>query len=336
MKVTFFPLQAHCFAFGGFEIQMLSTYNAIKDNTDVEVSLIDPWNRNCHFDIAHFWGLDIANYQNIFWAKKLGKKTVMTVLLGNTVTKTDLLKAHAFRLLRVGNSIRNMLNQIDAFIVVNAKQKQVAIDLWNIPETKIFIVPNTVNKKFFDIGTKQEDKPFEKYILTAGNICNRKNQLNLAKACAYTDINLVLVGKVLTGEDAYGKVLEDFIKDKENILWIRGLPEYSNELVNLVRNSSAFALLSNQENQPISLLEAVACEVPLIISDEDFAYQEFYENSFKVNQLDVDSIRKAIETVVNDPDKYMTPKEKINNCLESAVGRSYADVYKCLSNKTIL
>src|SRR3569623_2271318 len=61
MRVKFFPWQPHCFAFGGFDMQMLDTLDSIK-NVGVDASKLDIWSRDNNFDIIHLWGVGMLNY----------------------------------------------------------------------------------------------------------------------------------------------------------------------------------------------------------------------------------------------------------------------------------
>ena len=57
MKVRVLPLQPHCFAFGGFEIQMLSALEAVRA-CGVDAQPMDIWSRNADFDIFQLQSLE--------------------------------------------------------------------------------------------------------------------------------------------------------------------------------------------------------------------------------------------------------------------------------------
>src|SRR4051812_48074208 len=80
MKVRVAPLQPHCFAFGGFELQMLDALEAAR-RAGVAIQQLDPWSRDDAFEIVHVWGLETANASLVMWAKRAGKKVVLTALL---------------------------------------------------------------------------------------------------------------------------------------------------------------------------------------------------------------------------------------------------------------
>lgn len=330
MKAVFFPLQAHCFAYGGFEIQMLAAHNAIKGfPKHVEVSLINPWEKDSQFDISHFWGLEISNYGNIYWSKRSGKAVVLTALLGYFDSYSQVIKHYLSKYVGVNKARFKMLQFIDVLVVVNEIQKRNAIRFYGVSEYKVFVVPNIVNAKYFQNKVSSNFKsPFQNFILSVGNICRRKNQLLLVKACLEARINLILVGKILTGEDDYAQEIEELTFNKSNIIWIKGLKEDSDELVGMVKSCSAVALISNEETQPISLLEAAVCQKPIIIAKKSYANQKYYSNAYKVNNNSKDELINACRAVLSEPAKYITPLNILEECKETSVAESYIEIYK--------
>ena len=143
------------------------------------------------------------------------------------------------------------------------------------------IIPNIVEDSFFKPPNFDFKKKYgiEQYVLCTGNICARKNQYNLALACINLNLNLVLIGNVLDGENMYGDKLAALEKEHQNIKWIRHMESGSDELVSAYYNCAVYALPSNSETQPISALEAVAMEKPLVLLDRRYAHQSFYVNA---------------------------------------------------------
>lgn len=309
---------------------MLSAFQAIKkynERTDLQVERIDLWNRECDFDIAHFWGLELANYNNIFWAKKSGVKVVLTALLGYMEGPVAQAKHMVAKYIGPGKRIHQLVQLVDCLVVVNDMQKTIAIKYYGFNEDRVHVVPNCISEKFFTSMQASETKPNDKYVLCTGNICIRKNQLVLVHACIQSQTNLVLVGKVLDGEAEYGNMIAELVEKHHNITWIKGLNEHSDELVRLIKNCACFALVSTSENQPISLLEAAASQKPLIISDRAFAKQTFFENAYLVSPASVADISVAIKSVLDNPSKYITSPEIMGACTERAIAMGYIDTY---------
>jgi len=324
--VRYLPYQPHCFAFGGFELQMLSTYNAVK-STGLNIQKMDVWDRDDKFNILHCWGLGLGNYENVFWARKSKKKVVVTALSTHFETLKDIVKFNISSLVYKQRLVKEMAQNVDVLVVLNDLQADIYHKFYKVPKSKIRIIPNIVNDAFFNLRDKAMNSGNNDYLLCVGNICARKNQVLLASACAEKNIPLVLIGKTIPGEEQYEKRLKAIIENNANITWINGLKENSDELVDYFVNCKAFALPSFNEQQPISLLEAAILNKPLIIADLDYAKQKYYKNSFLVNPKSLTSIKNGVQIVMQNPETYIPDYDLLLNCKDTNVAKSYADIY---------
>jgi glycosyltransferase involved in cell wall biosynthesis len=336
VKVKYFPCQPHCFAFGGFDLQMLNTLDAVI-KAGVEASKLDIWSRDNDFDILHLWGVGPHNYHLIDWAKKAGKKIVATVLspyYDTFKSKLGFYYRHFFPDY-VGQLI-HYYQIIDKIIVLNNLQLNVLNKYYRVPASKMEIIPNIIEDKYFDIPEFDFKKKYgiNNYVLCTGNISPRKNQYNLALACINLKINLVLIGNILDGELTYGKQLETIIAAHKNILWIRELPKASDELVAAYYNCSVYALPSKEETQPISALEAAAMRKPLVLIDRMYAHQSFYQGAVLSKSPSVKNIEMALKHAMTiNVLQEMNPE--LLNCKEKVVGNKYKMCYLNLSQKTL-
>jgi len=330
MKINFLPFQPHCFAFGGFEVQMLATFDALAEE-GVKVSKMDVWSRNQDFEILQCWGLDIANYENIKWAKKTGKKVVVTALLSYYETFVEKTRFFASSLMYKQKIIKEMLPFIDSIVVLNDLQAEVLVKNYGFPKSKIFIIPNVVSDFFFK---KRNNTQNGDYILTVGNICERKNQISLAKAAIKIGLPLVIIGKTISGEESYGEALEKISSKSENkITWIKGLQENSAELISYYANCMIFALPSFTEQQPISILEAAVLGKPILTSNRAFGKQDYYRNSMLINPSDENSIFLGLQNMLTAPLKYVPDFEHLLSCKASSVATSYDNMYRQIYEK---
>ncbi|WP_406824412.1 glycosyltransferase family 4 protein [Pedobacter sp. KACC 23697] len=325
MKIKFLPFQSHCFAFGGFEIQMLATFDAL-DALGASVSKMDVWSRDQDFEILHCWGLDIGNYENIKWAKKSGKKVVVTALLGYYETLKEKARFLISSIMYKQRIIIEMLENIDAIVVLNDLQAEVLKKNYNLPDSKIFIIPNIVGEIFFEKRLQSSDNG---YVLTVGNVCARKNQILLAKACQALNLPLVIIGKMMSGEEKYGEELEKMVTNSGGLInWINGLKENSDELVDYFLNCKMFALPSHAEQQPISILEASVLGKPILTSDLAFGRQIYYHNSMLVNPSDYNSILNGLKLITYFKGEANIPSfDKVRECSSQYVADSYLNVY---------
>jgi glycosyltransferase involved in cell wall biosynthesis len=338
MKVRVASLQPHCFAFGGFEIQMISALEATRE-AGVDVQRLDPWSRDVNFDIMHVWGLDIAQTQTIKWARKSHKQIVMTAWLPYVTIQHRLYYA-ASSLCGVVRMRRKLLDIVDILVVVNELQASAAQVLLGVHESKIKVIPNIIESQYFSNGAVNPDQPigFEHYVLCTGNICKRKNQLKLAKAAINGGYSLLIIGDVLQGEEGYATELGGVIEGHKSVRWIRGVAPGSATLVSAYANCMAFALPSLIEQQPISALEAAAAGKPLLLADRAYAQQKYFKNAYLVDPNSELSIQDGLGRIKECPTDYIPEKVFLNECTREKVGLAYRDVYdliqeSILSNK---
>lgn len=331
IKVKFFPLQAHSLAFGGFEIQMLTLLENLQKYSDVNAEKIDVWSRDNVYDVAHFWGLEGANFNNIFWAKNNNKKVVITVLLSYYEKFVSIMYDKVSKYIGPKKIGLEILSMVDAVVVVNDLQQDIARRIFKVPYEKVHIIPNIIHDNFF---YKSKDPITVKdYILCTGNICQRKNQLNLVKACIRLKKELIIVGKVLPGEEDYGNMVDELAVANSNIIWIKGLEQNSKDLIKLVQECRVFALLSKSETQPISVLEVIGYGKQLLLSDKKFAYQSYFNKAKKINPDSLDSICKGIESVYSNPNLYKADEKLVTQLTGETVALQYEELYKKLVDK---
>jgi len=327
VKVRVLPAQPHCFAFGGFDIQMLAALEAAR-GAGVDARALDAWSRDADFDVLHVWGLEAAHTLAVTWARRAGKRIVMTALLPY-LTLARRLRQWGSYVIGPARWRRQLLACVDVLVVVNDLQREAAAQLYGLPMEQIAVVPNIVGEPFFQPASaplREDSSP--PYVLCTGNICERKNQLRLAQAAVAAGCSLRLIGNALTGEEVYAAALSEYVARHATIRWIKGLQAGSPELVRVYRAAAAFALPSIDETQPISLLEAAAAGIPLLTSERPFARQKYYRNARLVDPLSVDSIRDGLQQVIAQPRDHVAPAGLLGECRQEVVGRAYRAAYQ--------
>jgi glycosyltransferase involved in cell wall biosynthesis len=323
------PFQPHCFAFGGFEVQMIAALNSALV-AGANIAPLDFWRREADFDVLHLWGLELQHAGTAKWAHAAGKKIVLSALVNYPGWKSTLrYKASAW--IGPAKLRRPMLSMLDCITVVNDAQARYLIRTVGLPAGKVAIVPNLVEDIFYatEPSAQGDDAGSGNYVLCVGNICRRKNQLNLIGACRNLGVPLLLVGEELAGEEDYGRTVAQIIADS-GFRWLRGLNPGSNELANAYRHASVFALPSHEEAQPISALEAAAARVPLVLGDLAYAKQEFYKNAALANPRSVSAIAAAIRRAMDNPGAHRVPASTIEECRSQRIGAAYSAIYQRL------
>jgi len=324
MKIKYYPNQPHCFAFGGFEIQMLDAFDSVK-KLGVEAEKLDIWSRDNDFDILHVWGFDYHTFNVINWAKLSGKKVIATVLLSYFDSYRK--RISYYKNYNHYHFLKKKYNELDALVVVNDIQADIANRFYGVEKSKIEIIPNIIKEPYF-VKPKLSFSGIHNisgYLLSVGNICIRKNQLKLAELAIKLDKKLVLIGKPIEGENEYAEQLEKLIKGNENILWIKELTSGSEELVSAYYDSKLFILLSDEETQPISVLEAIAANKPTILLNKTYAKQSCFQTATLCNN-DFESIENHINRIFSN--NIYVENTNVLNCTKENVGMKYEEVYK--------
>jgi glycosyltransferase involved in cell wall biosynthesis len=330
MKVKYLPWQPHCFAFGGLEIQMLSTFQAVLD-AGVDAEKMDVWSRDNDFDILHVWGFDNVHQVAVYYAKKSEKKVVITSLFQDFNSVSRIIRHNLSRYVGPVRHMLKLAQMADSIVVVNEMEVDIATKYFNIPSSKITYIPNIVNQKYYDIvNTPSDFMGLSNYVLCTGNVCVRKNQLNLVKACKLNGVSLMILGNALLGEDEYCQQVQQLVNETENIIWIKGIKENDDQLLNAYKNCSLFALPSLQEQGPISAYEALACGCKVVIAERKYAYQGYYQNVERVDPFSVRDIARGILKVLNDGEKYIPAKGIMDPSKAKNVGLKYKEVYERL------
>jgi len=194
-----------------------------------------------------------------------------------------------------------------------------------VPEKKIEIIPNGIDlseygnqphkrtfKKKFGIG---ED---ERTVLYLGRIHRIKGIDIFVKAFASViekldDVKLVVVGPddgYLGELEALTKVLK--IEDKVLILG----PLYGKNKLEAYVDADVYALPSRYETFPMSVLEAVACGTPVILTENCGITEYFRDKVGLVVNPDSNHLREALLEILLDQDKQDSFRESCNTVIE--------------------
>jgi glycosyltransferase involved in cell wall biosynthesis len=324
------PYQPHCFAFGGFDLQMVAAMESVRA-AGADVGPLDFWRREADFDLLHFWGFEVQQANAVKWARAAGKKIVFSALV-NYPGWRSWLRHMASMAVGPARLRKAMMPAIDCITVVNKARARYLIGTVGFPRQKVTVIPHLVENTFFSAGVGAKSARFGigSYVICVGNVCRRKNQLSLVRACRKLGVPLLLVGSVMTGEDDYGQAVAEAMAVGDGFRWVNGMSPGSAELAEAYRDAAVFALPSYDEQQPISALEAAAMRKPLVLGDLPYAKQEFYEHAAVANPRSVEAIAGAICKTLDNPAAYCPPAAAIEPCRKENVGAAYMEIYQRL------
>jgi glycosyltransferase involved in cell wall biosynthesis len=327
MRVRTVPVQPHCFLYGGFDIQMHRTHEVLR-SVGVDARPLDWWSRDEEFEILHIWGLAPQHESLARIAKSYGKKIALTPLLPYN-TPMGWLRHTAGFVTGRKRPVMEILRNLDVLLVVNKLQADTAMKMFGFPARSIEVIPTILDPLFFDLNLVAAPLGVPaSYVVCAGNICPRKNQVRMAQAALEAGYSMVFVGKAMGGEQAYANEFQRLIDSNPTLQWHKWLSW--EELYRVMRHASAVALPSLQECQPASCLEAVALQKPLLMANEPYAFQEFYSGALTVNARSVRDIATGLRKLMTDPGRYTPKQELVDGCRPDIAARKLRDIFEGL------
>lgn len=144
----------------------------------------------------------------------------------------------------------------------------------------------------------------QNYIIFIGTVQPRKNIIRLIESFKHIDTHqLVIVGKI-TGEGRQSWMSEDILK-RPNELGIEDRVKFlgyvpNEDLVYLLNGAIALTLPSLWEGFGIPVVDAMACGVPVIVSNVSSLPEITGKAGLLVNPVSIDQIEQAIRTITTD------------------------------------
>ncbi|MCL2761286.1 MAG: glycosyltransferase family 4 protein [Desulfuromonadales bacterium] len=208
--------------------------------------------------------------------------------------------------------IPHAVKKSDFIITISEHAKKEIIDDYNISPDKIKIIALGFNPAMsLPRESEKGDKirlkyglP-EKYILYVGTIQPRKNISTLIEAYAKLKSRRDAMPKlVITGrkgwlyEKLFKRIEELGLKD--DIIFTGFLPD--DELPYIYDNALLFAYLSLFEGFGLPPLEAMACGIPVIVSDSTSMPEVVGDAGIKLPPKDIEGVAAAIEKILDNPE----------------------------------
>jgi glycosyltransferase involved in cell wall biosynthesis len=204
------------------------------------------------------------------------------------------------------------LRKAKKIISVSNFSKQEIVDIYNIDSSKISVVHNGYNKFLYK---KNTDLDYEKEILTqygiekpyffyVGRIEKKKNIPRLIDCFAQIKTKdesikekLVLVGDASFGYDETKYIITSFDMNNEVVMpgWVREC-----HLPIIYSGATAFVFPSNYEGFGIPLLQAMACEVPIIASKSSSIPEVVADAAILVDPDDTDAIIDSLRNIATN------------------------------------
>ncbi len=173
-------------------------------------------------------------------------------------------------------------------IAVSEFTRRELVELLHVPDEKVRVVPNAVEREFTRDGPSADGE----YVLAVGTLEPRKNLARLIEAVRRTDIELRVVGaRGWGGVEIAGN----------GVHWLGEVSDV--ELARLYRGAMCVAYPSLYEGFGIPVLEAMACGVP-VVTTRGTAMEEVADGAaVLVDASDPAEIAAGIERAASERDR---------------------------------
>lgn len=336
MRVCIVPEYPVSLMTGGLQVQAFDTYKALQQFApEVQVSLFN-WSENRELaDVYHFIGFPPYMSRVMELVRHAGKPYVITMLFGCPTSRLTLcfatmrrwMKSEIFRLRSRQDAILNA----SAIITITHTDARALRMIHGISPDKIHVVPNGIDDAFFDATPDAWRKTFGDlpFILTVGAVQPRKNQLMLLQAANKIKLPVVIIGPVLPGWEEYATKVE--IEQKINTAyggrWLRELTNENPLLPSAYAACRLFVLLSSEETQPLSVLQAMAAKKPILLLKASYANEPPFDKLPKTTGQNIEVValdlkknfERGIQTSLPDEFRWKNVVNKLVTIYKQAV-----------------
>ncbi len=292
---------------GGGEIQMLALTRALQ-SAGVPARLWRPWEEPlAGVDCLHLFGSLPEHLPVVEAARRHGVPVVLSPiawfdLAGYWREPRPVLR----RLLACGGFLartacprlpswrRRLYHAVDLLMPNSGAEAEQLARYFRVPTERIHVVPNGADERF----ARGDPEPFARlvqtrnFVLCAGRIEPRKNQLALLRAMRGTGVPIVVLGDVVPGHEPYAETCRR-AADPD----VRFVGRFSHDdplLASAYAACGCLVLCSWYETPGLAALEAAMSGAPLVLPQGGSAREYFGPEADYVKPNDLTGIRRAV------------------------------------------
>lgn len=287
--------------------------NGLEDNYDVKINNV----KFC--DIMHYHTIDFKFFLSIPFAKFWGTTVAYVHFVPETLD--DSLNLPAFVKTILYKYLIRFYKSVDHLVVVNPYFIEV-LKNYKIDEAKITYIPNFVSEEnFYNYKQIEINKvkklyniPLDKFIvLGVGQVQHRKGILDFIEvAKSLPDIQFIWAGGFSFGiiTDGYKELKKEIENPPSNLKFIGIVTrEHMNDIYNI---ADLMFLPSYKELFPMSVLEAMALKIPILLRDLDIYHNILFDSYLRGK--DTSEFIAIIKRIQNKGKSYISSSEKSWKC----------------------
>ena len=292
---------------GGGEIQMLALADSLRE-IGVDARLWRPWEeRLAQSDCLHLFGSAAEHLPVVRTARRHDVPVVLS-----TIAWFDLasywsqprwlpgrLRAAAGFVARAGcprlpSWRRRLYQAVDLALPNSNAEAEQLVRYFGLPYERIHVVPNGAAVRFADA----DPQPFAElvgtvgFVLCAGRIEPRKNQLGLLKAMRGTNVPIVILGDVVPGCESYARACRKIAGPE--VRFVERFDHDDPMLESAYAACGCLVMPSWYETPGLAALEAAMTGTPLVLPHGGSAREYFGDDATYVKPGHHRAIRHAV------------------------------------------
>lgn len=247
---------------------------------------------------GHFWHMGYAGF-------KYAEKTNTPIFVASGEAEIELHKRFSL------NVLKTFTEAVKGVICVSTKNKNESIEAQLTSGDRCIVLPNAINTNIFykkdKIACRKKlGYPDNAFIIAfVGGFIPRKGPIRIVQAVKLlddSDIRTIFIGRTMDAD--YSN-----LPKAEFNLFMDSVPH--DQLVNYLNCADVFVMPTLHEGCCNSIIEAMACGLPIISSDREFNYDIVDKDcGILVDPMDITEIAAAIKTIKDNPNL----KAKMSEC----------------------
>lgn len=322
---------------GGLSMKVKRTVEALRE-VGHDAKLFDA---TCEYlrdyDLVHVFAGYNGNHRIIEQAKRDGLPVVLSTIMNPPFTAAEGRRARmlnrivgkftGYKLVTSYWQIHTSISLADQLVVLGSGEQRMLTEGFEADPAKVNIVHNGIGHEFFAADPQEFLAAYpqvrQPFVLHTGLIGDVKNQLGLARAMAGSGVQLVMAG--YAGDD-----VKDYLQAclaEPDVVYLGEL-KHGTLVASACAASSMIAIPSRHEGMPNSILEGLAADRPVVLTNNHVMDLQLPTDvALEVAPDDHAAIRRAVNGFLKSPPPPGRARSVVEKMSWVAVARHLSEVY---------